>query len=303
MSSAKVSTSGLVIKNRVVPVSGVEIVDFLDVPGLALAPEDGQKRRTRWVRMQILHTTKGIPHHRNRTPQRVRPGAGPRDGRDRALASYWQRDPRSSAAHGVIDVDGSVAQLADLVLDKTFHAGNRGVNEFSIGWEMFQEGDGSLWESTLDAQVALVIAVGRAFGIQFQIHHPYTGATVPRLVDGGADCVGVFGHRDVTSNRGHSDPGDMIFDRLMDAGFEAFDFSAGEDREVWKERQEQLGLVTDGIPGPQTVARLREAGYRGSIWVLGKQCNDDDGKPEDGPMETRVCEFPCPLRSLAQLLV
>ncbi|MCG8418487.1 MAG: N-acetylmuramoyl-L-alanine amidase [Proteobacteria bacterium] len=293
--------SGLVIHKRVVPVPGLEIVNFLDVPDVALAPEDGQTRRTRWVRMQILHTTKGIPHHRNRSPQRVRPGAGSRDGRDRAVVAYWQRDPRSSAAHGVIDVDGSIVQLADLAVCKTFHAGNRGVNEFSVGWEMLQEGDGSLWESTLDAQVALVITVCRAFGIQFQLHRPYRRAPVPRLVDGGADCVGVFGHRDVSRNRGEGDPGDIIFDKLLDAGFESFDFSVGEDLEVWKDRQERLDLVADGIPGPQTVARLREAGYCDGIWALGKVRADDVGELDDEPRDSRVCELPCPLAALTRL--
>ncbi|MCG8420707.1 MAG: N-acetylmuramoyl-L-alanine amidase [Proteobacteria bacterium] len=290
--------AGLIINGKEVDVEGVDIVNFVDRPDIALDRGDGGKRRTKWVRMQIDHTTKGIPGGKNRKPQSIRPGKGPDRKADFSVVKMWRDDPRHSAAHCVIDADGSVVQLADLFSTKAFHASNVGVNEFSVGWEMFQEKDASLWEITLDIQVKLNIAVCRALGIQMQVHRPYRNGPLDRLMKGGSDCVGVFGHRDVTNNRGQGDPGDFIFDKLVEAGFEVFDFAAGEDREVWKERQDRLDLVPDGLPGPQTVARLKEAGYRDGIWALGKA--EDQSSKE--PADTRVCELTCPFKPFAQLI-
>lgn len=73
-----------------------------------------------------------------------------------------------------------------------------------------------------------------------------------RFGNGGRNLVGVFGHGDVTSERNEHDPGAIIFDLLEARGFERFDFSAGEDLEVWARRQEwlrSLGVYDGRIDG------------------------------------------------------
>src|SRR5262249_26980222 len=105
---------------------------------------------------------------------------------------------------------------------------------------------------------------------------PYKNEPLRRMVDGGESCVGVFGHRDNTGQRGFGDPGDEIFARLAAAGAERFDHNAGEDLDVWKDRQRALSgngttLTIDGIPGPSTVLALKAAGRADGIWALGGQ--------------------------------
>ena len=74
--------------------------------------------------------------------------------------------------------------------------------------------------------------------------------------------MGIFGHRDVTTNRGLGDPGDAIFERLASAGYEAVDFAASQDIETWKLRQEELnrdlnaGLASMECPANRRRQRL-----------------------------------------------
>ena len=221
--------------------------------------------------MQVNHTTKGIPGGRNQKPQYVKPG-GVDKGKEFAVAKFWSGSSRQSGAHTVIDTDGSIGQLADLLWIAMYHAGS--VNEYSVGHEIYQQGDGAIYRNTLRACVSLNLAVCKLFGIQFQIHRPYQGP-IKRLIRGGKDCVGIFGHHDQTSNRGPGDPGEFIKDMLVEAGAETFDFAVGEDRAVWRERQDDLGVVPDGIPGPQTTQALKASGYRYGIWALGKEQPDE----------------------------
>jgi hypothetical protein len=260
--------SGVIIHGREVEFPGLTILNWRDARDLRRAPEDGQRRRTSWVRSIICHTTRGIPGGGNDTPQTIRPGAGRNLGRMFAVAKFWRRDRRRrSGAHLVIDTDGSVGCLADLATEELFHAGSRGVNTCSIGIESYQFADGSIYERTLDACVALCDALCEYFGIQRQLHWPYRGP-IARLGRGGGDCVGVFGHRDVTRRRGPGDPGDHLFEKLRAAGYEAFDFEASEDLRAWEKRQRMLGVEADGIPGPQTRRALEQAGYPHGLCTL-----------------------------------
>ena len=140
---------------------------------------------------------------------------------------------------------------------------------------MYQEANNGVHEAVYDAAVKLVPALCRIFGIQFQIPKlPYSNHPLHRMRDDGAQCVGVFGHRDNTEDRGHGDPGDEIFARLVAIGAERFDHNAGEDLTVWKARQADLNargatLTVDGVPGPGTVAALKAAGRPDGIWALG----------------------------------
>lgn len=256
----------LILAGKPYKVDGLAITNFVDDPSLKAAPNDtGARRPSAWVRLIINHTTKGIPGGKNKTPQTIRPGAG-KPGKARDVAHFYQTQASPNSADCIVGRAGEVVQIADLLTQMTWHATN--VNPISVGNEGYQESDGAIYDAVLASMVTLSDAQCRLLGIQRQIHRPYRGGPFTRLAKGGLDCVGVFGHRDQTSSRGSGDPGDLLLDRLAGAGYEVFDFAAGEDRKVWAQRQEALGLVADGIPGPQTVTRLREEGYPHGIWTL-----------------------------------
>jgi hypothetical protein len=266
---------GLLANGKLVAVDGVTVIAPGEQPwAFVTKPKDACARAgapSQW----LLHKTIADD------PERVLFGAGAPDGA-RATAEFWQqsdgvRQPkRYGAAHGVTGEDGVAACLADLVLDEVYHA--TVSNPYSVGWETRERVGGAVQQAALDATVAIACTGTRALGIQWQIPKlgSYTGHPLVRMLNGGRDCVGVFGHRDNTEQRGRWDPGDVLFQMLAKAGFEQFDFAAGEDRDVWSARQHDLnakhgaGLLEDGIPGAKTTAALRAAGYVDGIWVLGK---------------------------------
>jgi hypothetical protein len=228
-------------------------------PWCRLHPGDYRMRKTKWIRQIVVHTTKG------KDPQVIRPGVGP-GGRGQTVAEFWQGDPEHSAAQVVIGTDGKVWCLADLATHAAYHATS--ANDLSVGLELYQEGDGSIYEATLASAVAVCGVIADALGIPRQMHHaPYADRPVARLVAGGEDVVGLCGHRDQTSRRGRGDPGGAIYARLRSAGWEGFDLHARQDLDRWISRQQklrQLGeLVTvDGVCGPGTMAAMRRRGFR-----------------------------------------
>ena len=256
---------GLLVKGEEVQVPGLKIINCNDAPWCRLTAKDSRQRPTQWVRQIIIHTTKGD------WPQSVLPGAGP-GGKAKFAAEMWRDDPTYSGAHIVIDNDGTVACLCDLATTESYHA--TASNPWSIGIEMYQEAGGGVHAAVYDAMVKLVPALCRIFGIQFQIpKQPYRNEPLRRMVNGGEECVGVFGHRDNTDRRGHGDPGDEIFARLAAVGAERFDHNAGEDLDVWKKRQAELNasgarLTIDGVPGPSTIEALKATGYADGVWAL-----------------------------------
>jgi hypothetical protein len=207
------------------------------------------------------------------------PGAGP-GGADRVVADFWRGDPQHSAAHIVVDTDGSVVCLADLARSMAYHA--EGSNPWSVGIEMYQVAGGGVYQATYTATVRLVIALCDIFGIPEQMPGPYHGEPIPRMETGagvmrrnigGPDCVGVFGHRSNTGNRGRGDPGDEIFAQLAAAGFETVDYDGKQDLLVGSRRQAKLNvmdaqqgntfapLVVDGLVGPRSIATARRLGF------------------------------------------
>lgn len=275
MSIARAEASGLLVAGLHVEVPGLTILGPGDVPWIRLArggannaPDFRPRSPGMWLRQVIIHTTwGGWPHV-------IVPGAGPRGGA-KITADYWHTSPdgrrQSGGTQLVVDEDGSVVCLADVVATTAYHA--TWSNAWSVGIEMFQWPGGRIREATLDATVRLVRALCELLAIPFQVPiRAYPGAPIARMVRGGPDMAGVFGHRDNTAERGRGDPGDEIGARLRAAGAEALDFDAAEDLAVWRRRQRKLNAITarrgagrlldvDGLAGPATLTLMRDHGF------------------------------------------
>jgi N-acetylmuramoyl-L-alanine amidase len=264
---------GFIIDDGDEVVAGLECASWRDNPEIPRlsAGGDARGRSTRWVRSIVLHTTKGVPGGHDQRPQVIMPGLGADRGDDVRVAKFWSIEARPSGAHLVVDRDGSIICLADLSLEAAYHAGP--VNDVSIGVEIYQGDDAELYDGQLEVVVRLVDWLTRRFGIQRQIPHGYDRRPLTRLAAGGRNLVGVVGHRDVTERRGAGDPGNEIFRRLAEAGYERWDLEAKSDLGAWKQRQvalaaeSQLSLDVDGIPGPGTCRALEALGRRHGLWV------------------------------------
>jgi hypothetical protein len=264
---------GFIIDGADEVVAGLACASWRDnaaIPRLSVGG-DSRVRSTRWVRGVVLHTTKGIPGGHDHRPQVIRPGMGADRGDDVRVATFWSVEARPSGAHLVVDRDGSIVCLADLLLEAAYHAGP--VNDVTIGVEIYQGSDAELYDGQLEVVVRLVDWLTRRFGIQRQIPLRYGGHPLTRLAAGGRDLVGVYGHRDVTDRRGAGDPGDEVFRRLAEAGYERWDFEAKRDLVAWKARQGALAaeshqpLALDGIPGSETRAALLVLERPQGLWV------------------------------------
>ena len=249
--------------------------------------DDWRPRRSKAPVMGVvLHTRWGVP-------PKVKPATGPNRGWDIVLAGRFSADERKASCHVAVDADGSYGCFADLARVVTYHAGH--VNGVTVGIELYQERDGTMWESTLEAGADICDVVTRVFGIQRQFptesdicrrlanHLSQERATFVPGANRGRDFCGVYGHRNVTRNRGPGDPGGEIFEVLKARGYEPFAIDKGEDLSAWEERQRALGFREDdidGIPGELTRARLRMQRRGGpGIWVErpGDDAFDDDG--------------------------
>lgn len=260
--------SGVVIGGRQYDVPGVNVVSWLDDTVLRLKiGEDGRKRKTTWIRGITLHSTRGFPDPSYSRPQSIIPGIGPDEGQYMQIIARWGVDGLHAGSHLIVDYTGLVACCADLQTEVSYHAEQ--VNEVTIGIEVCQTGRSAFYQCQMDALVLLVDFLTKQFGIQRQCSWPYkNNQIVPRIAAGGADVVGIYGHRDVTTNRSFGDPGDYMFEALMSAGYESFDFSKDADKATWQLRQANLKInPPDGVPGPKTVAALNTAGYKNGLWT------------------------------------
>lgn len=248
---------GVLVGGVVIPIEGLTILNPLDTPWCRLDPGDYHQRRTPWIRQIIPHGTRGG------WPQPIIPGAGP-GRRAQNVADFWRGDPQHSAAQLVVDTDGVVACLADLASCAAYHA--TVSNEWSVGIEQAQVGKDELYEATLHATAKLIVGLCDIFSIPLQMPRGYNGHPLKRLLNGGPDFAGVYGHRSNTERRGRGDPGDALFVELEALGFESFDLDAGEDLAAWKKRQAYLNLrgeklTVDGIAGPGTITAMRKHGF------------------------------------------
>jgi len=223
--------------------------------------------RTRRVRAIVLHTTSG-----KLGP--VRPGFKAST-RAEVEAHYQTSTTRAVSWDGCVDTDGLLVWQNDPVSQFTWHATSE--NPLSIGIELVQDDDGSLYDGQLQTVVKIVDFLTERLRIQRQI--PWVGTGIPRGVRPrldehgtvqGANVVGVVTHFQITANRG---PGDTVvpFDYLARAGYEKFDLDAGDDLAMWKARQRAVcGFVggdVDGVPLDKTCAALEAKGYAHGLWV------------------------------------
>lgn len=222
------------------------------------------------IRAIVLHSTAQF------APTEVRPGS-----RAPANRYFYARyvvenanadgSPRASWDATAL-TDGTVLWHTDPATQVAW--ASHDVNPYTVGIEIAQGPQGEVYADQLAAVVRLVDFLTALLGIQRQIPW-HDGApdrrVLPRLHGlgmAGVDVSGVYGHRNVSPTR--DDPGDVVWPYLKAAGYETFDFAAGEDKRVWAERQRQLGVAADGVPLAQTVAALRAAGYRDGIYAAGK---------------------------------
>jgi hypothetical protein len=212
-------------------------------------------RRTSWVRSVVIHNTKNIE-------TKLLPGTGPSTGLGKRVAEIWKDDPKHAGAHLCIDWDATVSCHADLLRHAAYHAGT--INEVSIGIELYEDGHGQIYASQLDAMGYVVEWLCERFGIQKQMNIP-TREPIQRIVRGGHDAIGVFGHCHNTGAKRY-DPGMHVWAELMKRGFKAFDFGALEDRTYWSRAQKIMGILADGIPGPITCDALRDRGFHGGCY-------------------------------------
>lgn len=210
----------LVLRGKPVEVPGVRSVSYLEDPSLRLRVPgvNGRRRRSgEQVVAVVLHTTRGIPGGSNRTAQRVaeRP-ARPQELGARLTVQHWREGDRFAGAHVVLDADGAAYCCCDLVTEAAYHAGP--ANGASVGVEVVQQRDASIHRAQLDALPLLVGALCGLLGVPRRVRLPYR----PPHGQQPLDEPGVWGHRDLTDNRGRGDPGDLLLQALADAGWERF---------------------------------------------------------------------------------
>jgi hypothetical protein len=267
----------IVVAGQRVEIPGLTSICYLDEPRLRLRKaEDMARRLLPEVRGIVLHTTKGIPGGADQRPQVILPGIGSPVDAGVRCARYWSTSKTAAGAHLVVDFDGTVSCCADLLLEAAFHAGP--VNQVTIGIEIFQGGNAEMYAGQHEAVLTLVDWATRRFGVQRQVPDRYRGFPLTRLGFTGArgkDYFGVYGHRDVSANRGAGDPGSPIMTLLQRAGYEGADVGAYADLALWRPRQAALGIEpADGIPGPHTRDQLEMVGRPHGMWLW---------RPGDGP--------------------
>ena len=273
-------------------IPGVRTVSFLDTVERkigtktrvqpAFGPAIHGKLRTEWIRGIVVHTNRGME------AGQIVPG-GKDMGRDIALARYQASSTRVAGWDYTVDTDGSIAVSGDPFDMYTYHAGT--VNSYTVGIEMVQDTNKpwNLYQDGIDSTVLLLDYLTARLGIQRQImcwdstSNKFVTGVIPGRLQGpydrkskrnkpptGGDVVGIYGHRNITTNKGSGDPGNAIFDALRAAGYELMDVGKKQDIEIWKERQKALGLSPDlcnGVPGPETRRALALTGKSYGMWV------------------------------------
>ena len=211
-------SSGLTLNGRLVPVQGLEIVSY--ATGAVPRTTDGRARTADKISAVVIHTTDG------RAGAQLRPGSRASVLAE-SLARYQATTARDVSWDFTVDSDGTVVQSNDPGTWYTWHAEH--ANGYSIGIEMVQQpGSPDLWQAQIDATVRLVTVLCEVFGIPKVTVVDAAGDPEHGIVrdwqeadEGGRQLAfnGVAGHRNLTTNKGPGDPGDLPFRALLAAGF------------------------------------------------------------------------------------
>lgn len=191
-----------------------ESVSWVDNPREVPKATDGRARAKDAAKAIVLHTVHG-------KRGALKPGGKPSK-RAESYARYQAATARDVSWHFTIDTDGTVVQSADPALWLCWHAG--AVNAWTIGIELVQDADGTLYEATLASTVALCELLCASLSIPRRLPVDASGkpsrGVIAALTGARGPWGGVFGHRNQTHNRGPGDPGDQPFEVLLRAGFE-----------------------------------------------------------------------------------
>jgi len=204
--------------------------------------------------MVCAHTTNGL----------VGPftdGCAPESQSAYQFAAYQARTNRNVSWDFTVGTDGLIAWQNDPVSFYTWHATS--INPRSIGFEMVQPQNNEIRECQIVAATRLTLFLCAALSIQVQtpvLAGRPDARVIPRIAAGGADVVGIVGHRNVTEERGRGDPGDPFFDAVLAQKAAGFDYRSGEDLAFWRAKQAQLGLPTTGVPLRPEAEALRLRG-------------------------------------------
>lgn len=234
-------------------VPGVVTVSYLDDPQRVPRTTDVNPRRVP-PQMICAHTTSGLRGS-------VLQGCAASSDTAFSFARYQAVTDREVSWDFTVGRDGTVTWSNDPLVSYTWHATT--VNPRSIGFEMAQDPDGTLYACQIEAAYKVIVFLCAALSIQAQT--PTVGGVpdsgvIPRVESGGADVVGIIGHRNVTTNRGPGDPGNAIFDKLLSERFAGFDFRTGQDLLFWREQQRALGLPQTGVPNRTDAEALQRLG-------------------------------------------
>ena len=257
----------IILDGKKIETPGLETVSWLDDPKVPQATHGNP--RNQWIRAIVMHTVHG-------KSGKLLPGFSKPSTRAESYAKYQANTSRDVSWDYTIDTDGTIIASNDPVKFYTWQATS--VNPFTLGIELVQEDNGDLYEGQMDVAVRFLDLLTRELAdrehpIQRQIpltvdSHPVTGV-IKRIADATSakSVVGIYGHRNQTSNRGPGDPGDFVFKALQAAGYKGFYLDNQEDLIFWKSIQTRLGLSPDGVPGPATQQALLNAGHKHGLWV------------------------------------
>lgn len=257
----------IVLSGRKVETPGLETVSWLDDPKVPRTTDTNP--RTKWIRAIVMHTVSG-------KEGKLRPGMSPPSTRAESYARYQANTTRDVSWDYTIDTDGTIIVSNDPLVWYTWQATS--VNPWTIGIEMVQEENGDLWEGQIDVAVRFLDLLTRELAdrdhpIQRQVPMGPLGKPVRGVIHRIADpesaksVVGIYGHRNQTTNRGPGDPGDLIFEALLKAEYKGLNYDLQDDLTFWKGVQHMMGMAEDGVPGPGTATALKAHGYAHGLWV------------------------------------
>jgi len=202
----------LIIDGQRLETPGLETISWLDDPAVPRV-RDGRRRVPQSARAIVLHTVHGRLGPLSDAPSV--PSV-----RAERYARYQAETARDVSWHLTVDVDGTVVQSADVAAWTCWHA--TAVNGWTIGIELVQERDGTVYRPQLAAVVAVCDLLCARLGIERRVPAragvPIVGV-VPRLTGTDGPWSGVFGHRNQTRQRGPGDPGSFVFLALLAAGY------------------------------------------------------------------------------------